>query len=94
MKAALRKYAREMRNAGFDYSHPDEVEADIKARLDAPTSGGTIPIENMSPSQLGALKNLQDFEPKVAVKNCELGEEIFDSVEEAIQKEMYARKDM
>ena len=92
MKAALRKYAREMRKAGFDYSHPDEVEADVKARLDALTSGGAIPIEKMSPSQLSALESLQDYERRVAVKNYELGEEIFDRVEEAIQKEMYARK--
>lgn len=92
MKAALRKYARMMRRAGFDYSHPDEAEGDVKARLDALTKGGTIPIERMSPGQLAALKSLQDYERSVAVKNFELGEEIFDPVEEAIQKEMYARK--
>jgi len=92
MKAALRKYARVMRRAGFDYSHPDDVEGDVKARLDALTRGGTIPIERMSPAQLGALKSLQGYERRVAVKNHELGEEIFDPIEEAIQREMYARK--
>ena len=42
MKAALQRYAQEMKKAGFDYSHPDEVEPDIRARLAALTSGGTI----------------------------------------------------
>ena len=34
MKAAVAVYAREMKKAGFDYNHPDEVEADIRARLE------------------------------------------------------------
>ena len=92
MKAALRKYTREMRKAGFDYSHPDDVEGDVKQRLDALTSGGTIPLQQMSPARLAALETLQDYERRVALKNYEMGEELFDPIEEAIQKEMYARK--
>ena len=38
MKAALRKYAAKMREAGYDYSHPDEVEPDIRDRLAAFTA--------------------------------------------------------
>ena len=92
MKAALRKYALEMRKSGFDYSHPDDVEPDIRQRLDALTSGGTIPLQAMSPAQLEGLRVLQDYERRVAQKNYELAEQIFDPVEEAIQKEIYARK--
>jgi hypothetical protein len=92
MQAALRKYAAEMREAGFNYNHPDEVELDIRERLAAFTSGGTIPVEKMSPEQRAALKELQNYERRVAAKNFKLAEELFDPVEEKIEKEMYARE--
>ncbi|MEE9269249.1 MAG: hypothetical protein V3V49_03225, partial [Candidatus Krumholzibacteria bacterium] len=71
---------------------PDEVEPDIRERLAALTSGGTIPVEKMSPEQRAALKKLQDYERRVAAKNFELEEEVFDPVEAKIEKEMFARK--
>lgn len=92
MKAALRQYAREMRKAGFNYNHPDEAEPDIRERLAALTSGGTIPIEKMSPEQLAALKQLQDYERRAARLNYKLATKLFDPVEEKIQREMYPRK--
>jgi hypothetical protein len=92
MQGALRYYAREMRKAGFNYNHPDEVEDDVRERLAALTGGGTIRVEKMSPDQRAALKQLQSYERRVAVKMFELQEEIFDPVETAIQREMYPRK--
>jgi hypothetical protein len=91
MKAALREYAAEMRKQGFVYNHPDEVETDIGERLDALTGGGAIPVEQMSADQLAALRELQDYERRVGVINFELAEEIFDPVEEIIEREMFAR---
>ena len=67
MKAAPREYAAEMRKKWFIYNLSDEVEADIRERLDVRTGGkyrtcmrsadggGTIPVERMSPDQLAAL---------------------------------------
>ena len=92
MKAALREFAAEMRKAGFNYNHPDDVEPDIRERFYAITGGGTVPIEKLSPEQRDALKKLQDFERRVAVKCLELAEEIFDPVEEQIEKELFARE--
>jgi hypothetical protein len=92
MKAALRKYAAEMRKAGFNYNHPDEVETDIRERLAALTGGGRKSIDEMTAEQLAALKKLQNYERLVAVKNFELGEKLFEPVEEQIEKEMYPRK--
>jgi hypothetical protein len=92
MKAALRYYAVEMRKAGFDYNHPDEVEPDIRERLAAITNGGTIPVEKMSPEQRAALKKLQDYERRVAAKNFKLQEEVIDPVEAKIEKELFARE--
>jgi hypothetical protein len=92
MKAALRKFAEEMRKAGFDYNHPDDVEADIRAKLHAITGGRTVPVEEMSQDQQAALKKLQEYERRVAIIAVDLQEEIFDPVEEKIEKEMFARK--
>jgi hypothetical protein len=91
MKAALKEYAEKMKEAGFDYSHPDEVEADILKRLNAITGGKTIPLEEMSVDQRLALKKLQTHERRAGIISFRLSEEIFDPVEEQIQKEMYAR---
>jgi hypothetical protein len=92
MKAALRKYAAEMRKAGFNYNHPDEVETDIRERLAALTSSGMIPVEKMLPEKRAALKQLQSYERRAAIKSFQIEEEIFDPVEAEIEKEMYARE--
>jgi hypothetical protein len=92
MRAALRKYSEEMRKADFSYNHPDEVETDIRDRFYAITGGATIPIEQMTPDQMAALKKLQEYERRVAIVDFRLAEEIFDPVEEKIEKEMFARE--
>src|SRR5215831_5090458 len=92
MKAALAHYAREMKKAGFEYNHPDEVEPDIRARLAAITNNGRILIEKMSPEQKAALKKLQDYELSVAAKSVKLHEEVIAPVEERIQQELFSRK--
>jgi hypothetical protein len=92
MKAALREFSEEMREEGFDYNHPDEVETDIRNRLAEITGGETIPVEQMTPEQQAALKKLHEYEKRVAVISFELQEEIFEPVEEQIEKEMYARE--
>jgi hypothetical protein len=92
MKAALRKYAAEMKKAGFDYTHPDEVEPDIRTRLAALTNNDTILVEKMSPEQRSELKKLQDYERRVATKDFKLQDELLTPVEERIQQELFARK--
>jgi hypothetical protein len=92
MKAALRKYGNEMRKAGFDYNHPDEVEPDIRNRLSALTKNGTIRFEEMSPEQRIALKKLQNYELQVARKNFEMAAKLFDPIEEKIERDMYPRE--
>ena len=91
MKAALSEYADKMKEAGFEYQHPDEVEADIIKRLNQITGSKSIALEDMSTEQRLALKKLQTLERRAGVISFRLSEEIFDPVEEHIQKEMYAR---
>ncbi len=92
MKAALRKFAAEMKKAGFDYTHPDEVEPDIKTRLAALTGNGTILADNLTAAQKTELKKLQDLERRVALKTHQLQEQILTPVEEKIQQELFPRK--
>ena len=92
MKTALSHYSKEMRKAGFNYAHPDEIEPDLRRRLAALTNGGTILVEKMSPSQQAALKELQDYERRVAVFNLKMQQEVLEPVEEKILEEMFARK--
>jgi hypothetical protein len=91
MKKALRKYAEAMREAGFDYDHPDEVESDIRNRLDVITDNGSIPLAELSEERRASLAKLQDYERRVALLDYELAVELFDPVEEKIQKELFAR---
>lgn len=92
MRAAVEQWAVEMRKAGFDqYSHPDEIDRDLRTRLDALTEGGRLPVDKMSPDQKVALKRLQDYERSVQINNFKLQEKFIDPVEERIEKELLGR---
>ena len=91
MKKALRQFAAEMRETGYDYNHPDEVEPDIKKRLYAITGGPAVPVEKLSPESRAALKELQAYERAVAKICFDLQTKIFEPVEEEIEEELYAR---
>ena len=92
MKAALRKFAAEMKKAGFDYTHPDDVEPDIRTRLAVLTNSETVQVDKMSASQRSELKKLQDYERRAAAKTFKLQEDLLGPVEEQIQQEIFARK--
>jgi hypothetical protein len=92
MQAALRKFSAEMKKAGYSYNHPDEVEADIRTRLAAITGGSSILVDKMEPAQQAALKELQDYERRVAAKTFALHQELVEPVEEKILNEMFARQ--
>ena len=92
MKAAVRKYVAEMRKAGFDYAHPDDVEHDIRRRLNALTQGGSVPVSKMTPTQLAALKALQTYELSVGVKHRALRDSLVDPVADQVEEALFSRK--
>lgn len=91
MKAALRKYRAEIRDAGFDVDDPNVLEEEIRRRLDAITGGGTVPLEQFSPDQRAALEALQNYERRLAVKSFELETRIIEPVELRVERELFAR---
>jgi len=80
-----------MREAGFDSQDPNTIEEEIRQRLDAITGGGSVTLEELSPEQLAALRELQDHERSLAVKSLELEVQILEPVEMRIEKELFAR---
>jgi hypothetical protein len=92
MKSALRYYQSAMKKSGFDYAHPDQIEPDLRARLNSLTDGGKLLVEKMSAEQRTALKKLQEYEVAVARKSFQLQEEVLAPVEERIQQELFSRK--
>ena len=92
MKTALATYAAEMKKAGYEFTHPDEVEPLIRERLAAITDNGRLPVDKLSPEQSEALKKLQDYERAVATISVRLHEKVVEPVEERIRKEMFSRK--
>jgi hypothetical protein len=89
MIAAFGEYSDCIREAGFDYSHPEQIEADFRSRVDAITSGD--PLESLSADARAALTELQGEERAVASVAFACEEEILTPVEEQILQELYAR---
>lgn len=88
MIAALAEFADCMREAGFNYNHPDEAETDISDRLEAITGGA--PLETLSADAQAALTELQGEERALAVVASECEEEIIEPVQVQIERELYA----
>ncbi len=87
MVAALAEFGECMRSAGFDYGHPDDVEADIQQRLFAITGGA--PVESLSSEAQAALNELQGFERAVAVVAFDCEVEILEPVEDRVEEDIY-----
>jgi hypothetical protein len=91
MKEALRKFAEAMRKAGYNYNDPEEIEPDLWNRLFEITGNGTIPLRQLSPEQLAALKQLQEYERRVAKISSDLKDKFIEPIEAKIEKELFAR---
>lgn len=93
MRGALREFAKQMRAAGFDVVDRNAVEFVVLERLDAFTRRSTVPVEKLSPEQLAALKELQDYERRLAVTTFKLEQELIEPVKERVYRELFPRKE-
>lgn len=87
MIAALDEFASCVREEGFNYSHPNEIEPDIKNRLDAITKGA--PLEALSAEAQAALAELQGYERALAALATSCEEDIVEPVQAQIERELY-----
>lgn len=88
MITALTEFADCVRVAGFNYNHPNEVEADIKNRLNAITKGA--PVETLLADAQAALTELQGEERAIAVVSRACEATTVDPVAAQIESEYFA----
>lgn len=88
MVAALADFAECVRAEGFDYSHPEEIENDIKSRLYAITGGA--PVDSLSADARAALTELQNLERTAAVASLRCEAKTIEPVEDRVERELYA----
>ena len=90
MIAAIEEFADCVRAEGFSYNHPNEIEPDIKNRLDAVTGGA--PVELLSAETRDALVELQGYERAVAALATQCQEDILEPVQIQVERELYGGK--
>jgi len=87
MIEGLVDYAACMQEAGFNYTHPEDIEPDFRTRLDEITAG--LPVEALSPESKTALEKLQTEERAVAIVAFDCEVNILDPIEDKIERELY-----
>jgi hypothetical protein len=87
MIAAVGQFSDCLREAGFNYNHPNEIEPDIKDRLDGITKD--LPLEALSGEAQTALTELQGEERAVAAVASECEAEFIEPVAVQIERELY-----
>jgi hypothetical protein len=85
--AALEQFSDCVREEGFNYNHPAEIEADIQSRLDAITEG--VPLEALSSDAQAALTELQGEERAVAAVATACEEELLEPLQDQIERELF-----
>lgn len=86
MVAALSQFAACVREAGFNYNAPNEIEADIRSRLAAITK--SAPIETLPADAQAALTELQGVERAVAAVATDCEAKLVDPVAAQIESEL------
>ncbi|HSG15981.1 MAG TPA: hypothetical protein VLE70_06615 [Anaerolineae bacterium] len=88
MIEAIAKYAECIHEAGFDYNHEKEIEADLRNRLATITGGA--PIESLSADARAALTELQAYERALAVESLRCEEKYLEPAEDKVERELYS----
>jgi hypothetical protein len=85
MIAALKEYAECVREKGYDYATPEEVEPDIEERFEAITGG--VSLGTLSAEAKAALTELQEEERAIAVASFDCEHSIIHPVQDQLDNE-------
>lgn len=85
--SATAKWASCMREAGFEYNNPEEIEPALRDRLQAIT-GGEESV-TASPDAQEALRELQGEERTIAVSDAQCEEEFIEPAVRQVETELY-----
>lgn len=84
---ATAKWASCMREAGFNYNNPEEIEPTLRDRLQAITGGAEL--VTASPDAQSALTELQGEERTIAVSDAQCEEEFIEPAVRQVETELY-----
>lgn len=84
---ATAKWASCMREAGFEYNNPEEIEPTLRDRLQAIT--GRAELVTASPDTQEALTELQGEERAIAVSDAQCEEEFIEPAVKQVETELY-----
>lgn len=87
MIAALGDWSTCLLDAGYEYDHPDDINDDLRERVDALLNGAD-PATLTGPTA-DALTELQGYERAVAVVATDCEDQVIKPVEEKIESEIY-----
>ena len=87
---ALEIFVAKLREAGFNYTHVDQIEPDLRNRLDKITGGQTVFVDKLSPETMAVLKELQAYELALAKVAYPLEKNVLDVAEDEIVEELYS----
>ncbi len=87
--AAREKWSSCMRDAGFDYEHPDEIEDELREQLAAITEGADP--ASLTGSSKDALTELQGEERVKALADRDCEERFVDDVEIEVERNLFGR---
>jgi hypothetical protein len=85
--AAITEWSSCMREAGFDYANPEEIESDIEDRLDALLDGADP--ESLSAEGQAALTELQGEERAISVADYDCEVKFIVPAERQVETELY-----
>jgi hypothetical protein len=87
MIAAIENWSTCMREAGFDYDSPEDIESNLDDRLDAVLDGADP--ETLSPDGQAALTELQGEERAIAIADYDCEVEHIVPAEQQIETELF-----
>ena len=87
--AAREKWASCMRDGGYDYGHPDDIEGELRQQLATVTEGADP--SSLTGTQKTALTELQGGERAKALADLDCEKRFVNDVEKQVEQDLFGR---